>query len=82
MIANPSRGQIVQVWYRESLRSHCPYHGKHGIVSVVSKGRPRNHGVILEDGTFTVVPCGNLRKPSQALTVMFRNCPVPNILDF
>jgi len=28
MIANPQRGQTVQVWYRKELREYMPYHGR------------------------------------------------------
>jgi hypothetical protein len=62
MIASPKIGQLVQVWYRPVLRDVMPYHGRIGRVVVVSRGRPRNHGVML-DGQTVVVPCGNLRKP-------------------
>ncbi len=61
MIANPQRGQTVQVWYRKELREYMPYHGKLGTVVTPSKGRPRNHGVMI-GGELVCVPCGNLRK--------------------
>ena len=62
MLSCPKIGQRVQVWYRASLRSLMPLHGRVGIVRVSSRGKPRNHGVEI-DGVTYVVPCGNLREP-------------------
>jgi len=62
MLTNPKIDQLAQVWYRASVRDKMPYHGRVGRVMVVGKGRPRNHGVLL-DGQIISVPCGNLRKP-------------------
>ena len=62
MLLNPKIGQDVQVWYRIGIRHVMPHHGKVGRVTVVSRGRPRNHGVQI-DGVTVPVPCGNLRKP-------------------
>jgi len=39
-----------------------PYHGHEGIVTIVSKGKPRNHMVLLKNGERIVVPAGNLIK--------------------
>jgi hypothetical protein len=61
MMANPRVGQVVQVWYAKSYAHTMPLHGKVGTVEIVSKGKPRNHGVLI-DGALWVVPCGNLRK--------------------
>lgn len=61
MMANPKRGQRVQVWYHRRYAHTMPLHGKIGMVVVVSKGKPRNHGVEI-DGVMWVVPCGNLNK--------------------
>lgn len=36
-----------------------PHHGKVGRLAVVSRGKPRNHGVEI-DGRIVVVPCGNI----------------------
>lgn len=58
MLTNPRPGQPVLLWYRN--RS-MPLHGRVGTVEIVSRGRPRNHGVRV-DGVLYVVPCGNLRK--------------------
>ena len=58
---NPHIGQQVQIWYRKKLRDSMPLHGKSGPVTVASRGKPRNHGVVI-DGQCYVVPCGNLRK--------------------
>jgi len=58
----PRVGQRVQVWYAKRTRFCAPLHGKVGTVVVVSRGKPRNHGVEI-DGKLYVVPCGNLRRP-------------------
>jgi hypothetical protein len=63
VLVNPKLGSKVQVWYRAGLREIMPHHGKIGTVSVVCRGRPRNHGVLL-DGVIVSVPCGNLRRPA------------------
>jgi len=60
VISNPKRFQAVRLHYRCKA---MPHHGKQGVVVIVSKGRPRNHGVLLEDGSSTCVPAGNLVKP-------------------
>lgn len=60
MLSRPRLGDRVQIWYRESLRS-LPYHGQTGIVVIVSRRRPRNHGVEI-GGRLVVVPAGNIRK--------------------
>lgn len=72
MIASPTIGQPVQVWYaekgpplmpgwcRQRMRTVAPRHGRTGVVVVASRGKPRNHGIDI-DGTLVVVPCGNLR---------------------
>lgn len=61
MLANPKRGQRVQVWYRRERAAFMPLHGRYGTVVVVSRGKPRNHGVQV-DGVVYSVPCGNLNK--------------------
>jgi hypothetical protein len=61
MLANPRLGQRVQVWYRRDRAAFMPLHGREGTVVVVSRGKPRNHGVEV-DGVLYAVPCGNLRK--------------------
>jgi hypothetical protein len=66
VVSNPKPGQRVQVWYRKGLRDYMPHHGRLGTVAVVSKGRPRNHGVLI-DGRMVVIPCGNLRPPTPAV---------------
>jgi hypothetical protein len=60
MIASSKPGWPAQVWYRASVRSVAPWHGRTGVVVVASRGKPRNHGIDI-DGTLVVVPCGNLR---------------------
>lgn len=52
-------GQGVRIHYRKSVAEFQPYHGKVGRLAVVSRGKPRNHGVEI-DGRIVVVPCGNL----------------------
>jgi hypothetical protein len=66
MIASPTIGQLVQVWYRDGMRDVMPHHGRVGPVTVVGRGKPRNHGVKI-DGQTVIVPCGNLRKPGRAV---------------
>jgi hypothetical protein len=61
MISSPHVGQKVQVWYRREVGLHMPLHGKVGIVRISSRGKPRNHGIII-NGMIYVVPCGNLRR--------------------
>lgn len=61
MMANPKVGQKVKVWYKKKLADWFPLHGKVGVVVIVSKGKPRNHGVEI-DGVMYVIPCGNLFK--------------------
>lgn len=65
MISRPHFGQIVQLWYRASLRPIAPHHGRIGCVVAVASGRRcRNHAVLFMDGSWAVVPSGNLRKPA------------------
>jgi hypothetical protein len=65
MMLNPKLGQEVLCWYRQRA---MPLHGKRGIVRVVSRGKPRNHGIEV-DGVLYVVPCGNLQKvPTEVST--------------
>lgn len=61
MISCPRVGQSVQVWYRWESRPYRPLHGLVGTVAVASRGRPRNHGVVI-GGVLQVVPAGNLRR--------------------
>ena len=61
MMANPRLGQRVRVHYGRRYAHTMPLHGKVGTVVVVSKGKPRNHGVEI-DGLMYVIPCGNLNK--------------------
>ena len=64
MLSSPRLGQRVQVWYRSELRDAMPLHGLQGIVEVVGRGRPRNHGVRIGRELYTV-PAGNLRLPPE-----------------
>lgn len=60
MIRHPARHQSVIVHYAAPARPARPLHGKTGIVVIVSRGRPRNHGVLI-DGVIYAVPAGNLQ---------------------
>jgi hypothetical protein len=60
MIFHPRIGQRVGVHYARRAAAVMPYHGMHGLVRVVSRGRgPRNVGVEI-DGRLVVIPRGNL----------------------
>lgn len=59
MVSSPKVGQRVQCWYKDRTMT---LHGRFGIVVIVSRGKPRNHGVEI-NGTVYVVPAGNLRPP-------------------
>ena len=61
MLSNPRIGQAVEVRYRKALRPIARLHGKRGIVTIVGRGRPRNHEVEI-DGRRYVVPAGHLKK--------------------
>jgi len=68
MMANPRVGQIVRVGYSRVMlarigtrASVAPLQDALVKVVIVSKGKPRNHGVEL-DGRLYIVPCGNLHK--------------------
>lgn len=65
MMANPRKGQLVRVHYKKSLADWFPLHGKVGTVEIVCKGKPRNHGVVI-DGKLYAIPCGNLNKYEKA----------------
>lgn len=52
-------GQSVRIHYNAKRAPRMPHHGKVGRLAVVSRGKPRNHGVEI-DGRIVVVPCGNL----------------------
>ena len=61
MIRQPRGGQRVRLHYAKTKWGICPLHGLAGTVAVVSRGPgPRNVGVSLDDGTWTIVPRGNL----------------------
>lgn len=67
MIASPRIGQVVQCWYAAKVRAARPLHARVAVVEIVSRGRPRNHGVRI-DGRLYAVPCGNLRTPKPELS--------------
>ena len=68
VMANPHIGQQVQIWYALKPRrpgglvpaEFMPHHGKVGVVRIVGRGKPRNHGIELA-GQIIAIPCGNLR---------------------
>jgi hypothetical protein len=59
VIVNPRLGQVVRVRYNAKVRASRPLHDRVGKVVVVSRRKPRNHGVEI-NGVLYVVPCGNL----------------------
>ena len=61
MLANPKPGTLVRLAYRKALHPTAPLQGQVGVVEVISRGKPRNHGVRI-DGRLYVVPCGHLVK--------------------
>ena len=71
MLMCPPVGMRVVLHYNKRLVAHgiVPPHGKVGTVVVRNtRGKPRSHGVLLDDGTLVVVPGGNLNdanKPSK-----------------
>lgn len=62
MLANPKHGDLVRLVYRKALHPIAPHQGQVGTVQIISKGKPRNHGVRLVCGLLLVVPCGHLVK--------------------
>ncbi len=58
MLVNPKLGQPVRINYKNKS---MPLQGMEGVISVVGKGKPRNHGVTVA-GVVYVIPCGNLCK--------------------
>lgn len=64
MLANPSVGQRVRIHYAARYSPMMTLHGRCGVVRIVSKGKPRNHGIEI-DGILYGVPCGNLMKESE-----------------
>ena len=60
MIFHPRIGQRVRVHYAKATAETMPFHGKTGVVRVMSNGPgPRNVGAEI-DGALVVVPRGNL----------------------
>lgn len=60
-MSNPRVGARCRLHYRKALAGLVPHHGRTGVVEIVGRGRPRNHGVRLDGcGTLVVVPCGNM----------------------
>jgi hypothetical protein len=52
-------GLAVRIHYNAKRAPSMPNHGKVGRLAVVSRGKPRNHGVEVEV-RIVVVPCGNI----------------------
>lgn len=65
MMLNPRLGQPVRVRYARHYARHMPLHDRVGSVVIVSRGRPRNHGVRI-DGVVYAIPCGNLCRQPKA----------------
>ncbi len=66
MIFHPRAGQRVHLDYAQPTAGMMPYHGKVGVVRVVSRGPgPRNVGVKVA-GLLVVVPRGNLVAVAEA----------------
>ena len=62
MYANPSLGAKVRIHYGKRYALLCQHlQDRVGDIVVVGKGKPRNHGVMV-DGEVYVIPCGNLNK--------------------
>lgn len=61
MLTNPRQGQLVRLRYGPKYRSMARYHDQVGVVIIVGKGKPRNHGVMIGDEV-VIVPAGNLMK--------------------
>lgn len=59
MLLNPKPGQYVRVWYGRKYAHLMPLHGRTGTVVIISAGRPRNHGILVDNRLY-IVPCGNL----------------------
>ena len=60
VIFHPRIGQRVRVHYAKAAAAAMPYHGKTGVVRIVTNGPgPRNVSVAI-DGHVVVIPRGNL----------------------
>lgn len=62
MIRHPKKGDRVQAWYAAHKRPIARFHGRVGIVRIVSFSK--NHGVEF-DGELVSIPSGNIRSPKQ-----------------
>ena len=62
MLRNATIGQAVELRYRAPLRPTTGLHGHRGEIVVAGRGRPRNHGVRLDDGRVVIVPAGHVRR--------------------
>lgn len=64
MLVNPKINQLVEIRYNPKLRGGqlgAILHGKLGRVVIIGKGKPRNHGILI-DNTVFIIPCGNINK--------------------
>lgn len=81
MIATPYHGQRVRLHYKASARPLF-LHDRAGTVVVVGDGKPRNHGVRLDDGPLVVVPCGNLMPATDRWAANPCHCGTCNVCGF
>ena len=64
MLVNPKINQLVEIRYNPKMRGGelgTNLHGKTGRVVIAGKGKPRNHGILIDDAVF-IIPCGNINK--------------------
>lgn len=63
MMSNPQPGQRCRVRYGKGRRVFMPHHDKLGVIEIVGRGKPRNHGVRLQwSGLLVVIPAGHLMR--------------------
>jgi len=70
MLANPKLGDLVRLAYAKKRHPIAPLQGAVGVVEIISRGKPRNHGVRV-DGRLHVVPCGHLIKLGPLANLMY-----------
>jgi hypothetical protein len=59
MLSTPKIGQQVRIHYNVRTAGFMPLHGKVGTVTISSRGKPRNHEIVIHGARYCV-PCGNL----------------------
>lgn len=59
MLSNPKPNQRCRIRYRKGLRDHMPYHDRIATVVIPGRGKPRNHGVRIDD-TLIAIHAGQL----------------------